>query len=43
MLSRRLYNYADADFSGDVSSEEILTASRQREVAVGLSFRAICT
>ena len=37
VLSRRLYNYADADFSGDVSGEEILTASRQRDVSGFLS------
>ena len=28
VLSRRLYDYADADFSGDVSSEEVLAVAR---------------
>eukprot|EP00439_Symbiodinium_sp_Y106_P043175 s2486_g5.t1 len=41
VLSRRLYNYADADFSGDVSSEEILTVLRRLGDELGIPEEAI--
>ncbi|CAE7652513.1 AVT4, partial [Symbiodinium sp. KB8] len=43
VLSRRLYNYADADFSGDVSGEEILTVLSQLGDELGIPEEEIRT
>ncbi|CAE7273047.1 unnamed protein product [Symbiodinium natans] len=41
LLSRKLYDYADADYSGDVSSEEVLAVLSRLAAELGLPEEAI--